>query len=405
MSISGSTLTCFRPAVAAPTFNNAATLMNVLRDLGALGLPVFVVDDGSTDETGAMLAQWKGGDADRFVITHAANRGKAAALRSAFDAALGCGFTHVITIDTDGQLCAEDIPALLTAAEANPAALVLGMRDEFAADYPMRSRWGRRASNLMVRLECGQRVGDSQCGLRVYPLAVISTLRCRAERFAFETEIITRCSWAGVPIVSMPVRCRYFPTDQRISHLKPVRETLRAVGLHARLLGQLLLPWPRAAAHPSDISWSWRQAAQWFSPPRAWRELRENAIGRTDFAVGFAIGVFIANLPLYGLQTILSLFCARRLHLHPLSVLSGSQISAPPLGPVLVAMAVAVGHFILRGSLPASADFHLVRAGPLLLDWIVGSLFVGATLAMASFIAMCILLRAAFARQTTEAAE
>jgi glycosyltransferase involved in cell wall biosynthesis len=226
----------FRPAVVAPTFNNARTLGEILARLEVSGLAVFVVNDGSTDGTGDILADWQSGGEGRHVCVHPANRGKAAALHSGFEAADAAGFSHAVTIDTDGQLPPEDVPAMLAAAAACPAALVLGARDESARDYPVRSRLGRRVSNLLVRWECGQRVLDSQCGLRVYPLALARAARCRAEYFGFETEIIVRAAWEGRPIISVPVRCRYFTASQRVSHFRPWRDSFRAVAMHLLLL-------------------------------------------------------------------------------------------------------------------------------------------------------------------------
>ena len=96
--------------------------------------------------------------------------------------------------------------------------------------------------------------------------------------------------------------------------------------------GQLL---DRPALRAPGLKSSIRRAWEWMSPFRIWRELRLAETARRDFAAGLAIGVFIACVPLYGLQTILGLFAARRLSLHPLPILAGSQLSAPPFAPVL----------------------------------------------------------------------
>src|SRR5690349_15943341 len=117
----------FRPVVIAPTYNNARTLAGVLDRVVALGLPVIVVNDGATDGTAEVLGRWVGTQGGRGrVVTHDVNRGKAAALRTGFRAAAEAGYTHAATIDTDGQLDPEQIPALVKLAAENPAALVLG---------------------------------------------------------------------------------------------------------------------------------------------------------------------------------------------------------------------------------------------------------------------------------------
>ena len=153
-------------------------------------------------------------------------------------------------------------------------------------------------------MESGVRVGDSQCGMRVYPLELVASVRCGAGRFGFETEIITRAGWASRPIIETPVRCRYFPKDKAVSHFRPWVDSFRAVGMHARLLLRALLPFPRRQAwsHQSQPASKaaeprWRRIARWISPLGAWRELRADETGRTTAAAGLAVGAFIANLP------------------------------------------------------------------------------------------------------------
>ncbi len=398
----------FWPIVVAPTFNNAAQLPAVLTGLAAVDLPAVVVDDGSTDGTAAVLAAWTAVDpANRTVLTHAANRGKAAALRTAFAHAHAAGHTHAVTIDTDGQLSPADIGPLLDRSRGRPAALVLGTRDARAARYPFRSRFGRWASNCLVWVEAGHHVADSQCGLRIYPLAFATGARCVAERFGFETEVITRAAWAGVPVVQVPVACRYFPPDQRVSHFRPLVDSGRALAMHARLLAVACNPLPlgrpaghRSPAAPPPGRSIPRRFLRWFNPVTAWRQARRDDAGRARFAAGFAAGVFIGAVPLYGFQTVLGLFVARRFRLHPMSVMAGANLSGPPVGVALIPAGLAVGHLLLDGFWPGLATYkvapgelgHVLR--PMLCEWVVGATVVGAALAGLAFVAVDLLLRA-----------
>jgi uncharacterized protein (DUF2062 family) len=299
-----------------------------------------------------------------------------------------------VTIDTDGQLDPAEISRLVEAARSSPAALVLGVRDETAADYPARSRTGRRVSNLFVRLESGLRVADSQCGFRVYPLDFVRRARCRAGRYAFETEILTRAGWAGCQVVEVPVSCRYLPENERVSHFRPWVDSFRAVGLHARLVGRALLPIPHAkwSSSPRGRGSRVRTLVEWLDPRRLVRDVREQRLGAQEAATGVALGVFIGNLPIYGLQTVTSLYAARRLHLHPIPVIAGSHVSTPPLGPVLIGVAVGVGHWLLHGQWLTLPQWQATwrewgRAmGGVLIDWSVGSVLVGLVLALISFI-------------------
>jgi len=233
-----------RFAVVAPTYNNALTLLDIIERIDATGFPAIVVNDGSSDATAEILASWarRHEPPAFFCVTHEHNRGKAAALRTGFQRAMELCFTHAVTIDTDGQLDPGQIPDLVAAAEEHLHALIIGTRDDTRPDYPARSWLGRRISNLAIRLASGASVADSQCGFRVYPLEA-AQLPCRARHFGWEAEIITRATWAGYGIVNVPVKCRYFQDDRRVSHLNPWRETARGILLHARLIfTRLLLP-------------------------------------------------------------------------------------------------------------------------------------------------------------------
>src|SRR3954468_17820620 len=167
-----------RLVIVAPTYNNARTLGGVIDALSStLRLPVIVVNDGCDDDSAAILARWSSDPnssdqnlIQRVVVTHPRNLGKAAALRSGFERARALGFTHALTIDTDGQHDVADVPALIRLAREYPHALVVGARPTSGQNYPRGSRVGRLISNLFVRFESGVRVSDSQCGLRVYPL-------------------------------------------------------------------------------------------------------------------------------------------------------------------------------------------------------------------------------------------
>ncbi len=386
-----------RVVVVCPTYQNADTLGDVLDRIEALGLPALVENDGCQDGTSdllqARLAQERPVPFHVFDLSQ--NQGKAAALHRAFDEAQALGYTHAISIDTDGQHDPEDLPKFVAAVHEDPRALVLGWRSEKIEGYPARSRLGRRLSNLAIRLACGLRVRDSQCGLRAYPLGLIQAVKCHSGRYGFESEILTRATWAGCPVREIQITSRYLPLEQRVSHFRPWLDGWHGFWLHWRLLHRELLPiphrrvWPAApdSGHEPAVSW-WRTFWGWMHPGRVWQDLKRDQIGRFSLAAGLGVGAFIANIPLYGLQTVLCIYVAKRLHLHPLAVVAGSFISTPPLGPVLIVCAVVVGHLILHGSLPDIESFHpdnislfsmdaMGDLGRVLLEWVVGSFFVG----------------------------
>jgi glycosyltransferase involved in cell wall biosynthesis len=230
----------FSSVIIVPTYNNSRTLADILNRIDNIGLPVIVVNDGSTDSTLHILAGWRSAGvtspATRIVVEHAGNFGKAAALLTGFSIARERGYTHAVTIDSDGQLYPEQIPDLLAVARAHSDALVLGVRDASRSNYPIKSRWGRELSNYLIWLECGKFITDSQCGLRVYPLAMVTILKCGARRYCYETEIITRAVWAGWKIREVPVNCRYFQHGEHVSHFNPWLDSARSLKMHINLL-------------------------------------------------------------------------------------------------------------------------------------------------------------------------
>jgi uncharacterized protein (DUF2062 family) len=381
----------FRPALILPTYNNASTLADIVGRCLKLGLPTYVVDDGCTDNTRQILEAFSN-DCHLKVLVHTQNRGKAGAIQTGFAAATVDGCTHAVTMDTDGQLAPEQIPDLIAAGRKNPDALILGARDFEIAGYPAQSRLGRRLANFFIFIESGAKVSDSQCGLRLYPLGMINHLKVRSGRYGYETEVITRAAWAHCDVVEVPVSCRYFPADERVSHYEPWLDTFRAIGLHLRLVLRSLSPWPhrRWPIGSHDPRPWWRRLLHWVNPMDLWRQARLERRG-APMAAAVAVGVFIANLPLYGLHAILCLYAARRLKLHPLGVLAGSLAAAPPFAFLLVPSDIEVGHRIIHGTWLHFAQLNpdhvsswkllQVYAG----EWTLGGLLLGVVMGLVTF--------------------
>jgi glycosyltransferase involved in cell wall biosynthesis len=222
-------------AALIPALDCEATIQAVV-SATRLHVPrVLVVDDGSSDRT-ADAAKAAGAQ----VLRQPANRGKGAALRAGMRALRERGATHVVTLDGDGQHLADDIPALLRASAAEPGAFVLGARQhEPGSLAPIRAA-GNRFANRWVEIACGEAFADTQSGFRVYPLDAALALGCRADRFAFETEVVIRAVRAGLPVRSVPVRVYNPPMEERISHYRGVADTTRIV---FTVIGLILRIW------------------------------------------------------------------------------------------------------------------------------------------------------------------
>ena len=196
---------------------------------------VLVVDDGSSDATAAVARA-----AGVEVVRNAANRGKGAALRTGMRILSERGATHALTMDGDGQHLASEIPALLRATAADPDALVLGARRHPPGSLAPIRVFGNRFANRWVRIACGAALEDTQSGFRVYPLHETIALRCRADRFAFETEVLIRAVRAGLPLRSVPVAVYNPPPGERTSHFRGFSDSLRIV---LTVVGLILRVW------------------------------------------------------------------------------------------------------------------------------------------------------------------
>jgi glycosyltransferase involved in cell wall biosynthesis len=392
--------------VVAPTFNNERTVIGVVNHALEKCGRIVVVDDGSTDGTPALLEDWKREHPDDsvMIVRHEINRGKAEALKTGFALAKRSGHTHALTIDTDGQHDPDQILDFMNASEANPESIILGERDMKHPDYPAGSRFGRWLSDLATRLETGRLINDTQCGFRIYPLSIFETITCCMGRYAFEPEILTRAIWGGAGIRNIPVKCIYKEGDERISHLHPFYDGLLGAFIHFRLLGRTLIPiaFPKVpdaigpestTATGSGLS----KLAAWLSPRNLWRQIRSDPASRSTVAAGVGLGAFIGSLPCFGLHAILGLYLAKRLKLHPLTVVAGTQISMPPFSPLIVFASIWVGFILLHFKIPVLTDFTDLSMselfGQVVLEWTIGSIVVGAFLGVIMGTATSLALR------------
>jgi len=230
-----------RYAILIPAYNHGKQVRGVVEKTLRLGLPVIVVDDGSTDSTPQILSSLSG----VTVLRHKENQGKGASLLTGFAAALRLA-DWAITIDADGQHRPEDILSLIQATPESQRPLVIGNRTEMGHENaPWTSRWGRRFSNFWVWISCGRWFSDSQSGFRVYPLPESMHLGTRSKRYQFEVEILVRAVWRGIPIIEVPVHSVYGDVSERVSHFKPWLDFWRNTRTFARLVAMRILLPPR----------------------------------------------------------------------------------------------------------------------------------------------------------------
>jgi len=318
--------------VVIPCFNHATTVAAVVRSAQE-HFPVLVVDDGSTlplpDLPGCTM------------FTLKPNGGKGAALRAGLQRAAELGFTHAITMDADGQHFAEDLPKLFAAATLQPDALIVGVRDFFAAGCPTHRRRSNAVSTFWFRVETGVRLGDTQCGFRCYPLALAQRLKARSGRYAFELEFMVRASWVGTPIVAVPVKCSY-ADGIRNSHFRPVKDlahiTIMNIGL---VLQSWFVPLALRTAWSFGKHESWRKTVGEF--------FTDHAHEPAQLAGAVGLGFFFGIAPIWGFQMIAAAAVAHRLRLNKAITLLASNISIPPMMPFILFGALLLGHWLFTG--------------------------------------------------------
>jgi glycosyltransferase involved in cell wall biosynthesis len=202
-----------------PCLNEASSIASLLRQIREHLNTVCVVDDGSTDATGAVARE--GG---AFVIRHPAPQGKGLALRAGWKWAQERGFRWAFTLDGDGQHAPSEMPAFWTAAARTRAKLIVGNR----MLEPRRMPWGRRFVNRWMsrRLSrlVGQQLPDSQCGYRLLDLEALRGLPLSAANFEIESDVLVSFARAGHRIEFVPIPVIY---RQEKSKIRPLRDGLR----------------------------------------------------------------------------------------------------------------------------------------------------------------------------------
>lgn len=209
-----------RFAIAIPAYDAGPTIATVVRRALAVAPDVVVVDDGSRDGTGHAARE-----AGVPVLEHHVNRGKGAALHTAFAHLFGRGFDAVVTLDADGQHPPEQVPRLI-AAWREGADLVLGTREHLFAGMSRVRRASNASSSWLISHVAGASLPDCQTGFRVYARALVEALGFPEPRFEAESAVLVRAVRRGFRVVGVPIALDR--VDGRAgSHYRPVVDSLR----------------------------------------------------------------------------------------------------------------------------------------------------------------------------------
>lgn len=356
-----------RPCLLIPTYNNVGTVGDVVQRALETGLPVFVVDDGATDGTSEVLR----GIEDITLLVHEVNRGKGAALMTGFRGAFEAGFTHAVTLDSDGQHDPQLVPLFLEATGREPNQLTLGNRDLESAGAGRGSRWGRWNSNFWTWIETGLKLPDTQTGYRCYPLEAVLSRHYSTTGFDFEIEVIVKAAWSGVVVDSVPIPVHYFKGEERVSHMRPFLDFLKIAHLNTRLVfARIWMP-------PPFLELVTRRSFHELPRRERWRSgfyelfVREpGSSARIGLSAG--LGFFIGLTPLWGYQVLLTIYASHKLKLSKTIALLTAHISLPPFIPLILYVSLVIGRTLLgdeAGPRPTSLEIGRDDFGA----WVLGS--------------------------------
>lgn len=317
--------------VIIPTYNNRATVAGVIRNVLAFTPDVIVVNDGSTDGTDTVLKQFP----EIAVLNNDKNRGKGFSLRRAFDYALEKGFDYALTLDSDGQHLAKDIPVFLQKIKQEPESLIIGARNMNVDNVPTKSSVGKKFSNFWIRVTTGLKLNDTQSGYRLYPIRQMAGTRYLSRRFEFEVEAIVKAAWHGIPVTSVPITVYYPPKNERISHYRPLTDFLRISLLNFWLVTvAILVFWPKKALGHHH--------------KKSFKEIFKDEILQATgsnflIAASIGFGIFMGIVPIWGYQLIVGFTLAHFLKLNKAIFFIAANISIPPMIPVILFMSFYTG--------------------------------------------------------------
>lgn len=375
--------------VIVPTYNNQKTLKRVLDSILDFTSNVIIVNDGSTDETSEILKQYS----QLTQIHHPKNLGKGRALRNGFRKAIELNFEYAITIDSDGQHFASDIPIFIEEIQKEPNSLLIGSRNMTQENVPKKSSFGNKFSNFWFKFETGIVLEDTQSGFRLYPLKLIPK-RFYTNKFEFEIEVIVRSAWKGIVVKNIPIQILYDPAE-RVSHFRPFRDFTRISILNTVLVTNALL-----YIKPRDF---FRRAKKKGFKKFFLEDILESNDSNFKKSAAIALGIFIGISPFWGFQTILLFTFAALFRLNKVIAFLSSNVSFPPFIPLIIYGSLKTG------SLFVSSDAPLILDSSATLDdiqknaaqYIVGSLILATVLALSAGVISYLLLTAFSSKNKT----
>ena len=332
--------------VLIPTYNNSGTIKQVIESAKAYCDDVFVVNDGCTDNTAEILSATEG----IHVAGYEKNCGKGTALKTGFKAMTELGFEFAITMDADGQHKAEDIPLLAQHLGDEKKILVAGVRNiDTQEGMPQKNGFANKFSNFWFKVETGTDFPDTQCGMRLYPIAEMSKHHYFSTKYEYELEVLVRSVWQGIKLIAQPIHVYYPPAEERVSHFRPFKDFSRISVLNTILVTVALL-----YVKPRDFirSLSWQKVKDFIN-----NHIIHAPYSDAKITASVGLGVALGILPIWGFQIIAALALSQLLRLSRTITVLCSNVSIFPLTPFVIWAGYAVGSLITGGNAIPEFDF------------------------------------------------
>ena len=366
-----------KTCVIIPTYNNGTTLEGVISEVLKISTDIIVVNDGSTDNTALILQKFN----SLKTLSYAVNKGKGYAIRKGFEIAIAEGYTYAITIDSDGQHYAGDIPLFIQKVQEEPHSLIVGARNLVRTTISESSSFANRFSNFWYRLITGISLPDTQSGFRLYPLELIKEMRFYTRKYEFELEVLVRAAWNDIKISSVPIRVYYPPKKERVSHFRPFKDFTRI-----SLLNTLFVIISLLYIKPfSFLKYLTRENIRNFVTKHILLTDETNF----NIAMAVAFGVFMGIIPIWGLQLITAIALAHLFKLSKFIVIVAANISIPPMIPFILYASYITGG-ILMGTgtnMRFSRDLTVRSFENNVLQYILGSIVFAVIMGIATGIA------------------
>jgi glycosyltransferase involved in cell wall biosynthesis len=360
--------------VIIPTYNNDRTLERVIREVLNYTDDVIIVNDGSTDNTSQIIGEFP----SLHVVNILKNSGKGLALKKGFDLAMEKGFHYAITIDSDGQHYPADFHLFLDKIEQEPGSVIIGARNMEQLSVPGTSNFGHKFSIFWFKVETGLKIDDVQSGYRLYPLNFLKDMRLYTRKYEFEVEVLVRLAWRGVKVLSVPVNVYYPPKEERVSHFRKVHDFTRVSIVNSILVFMALLL-VRPFLFTKTLK---KKSLKGF--------IREYVLdsGDSNSKLSFSVawGLFVGISPFWGWQLMIAFGVAYLFKLNKFVTVAASNISIPPMLPILIFLSYFTGGLVLgvENKLSLSSGINLNWIKHNLLQYIVGSFTLGFVIALVS---------------------